>query len=91
MAKVTYKDAGVDLDIYRQSMTRLPRLLHRTYSPRVLPLDGGFAGLFQLDFADKLFARKYDNPVLVSCTDGVGQSSKWRCTRTAITRSASIW
>jgi phosphoribosylformylglycinamidine cyclo-ligase len=76
MAKVTYKDAGVDLDIYRQSMARLPRLLHRTYSPRVLPLDGGFAGLFQLDFADKLFARKYDNPVLVSCTDGVGTKLK---------------
>jgi phosphoribosylformylglycinamidine cyclo-ligase len=43
MAKATYKDAGVDLDVYRQSMARLPRLLHRTYSPRVIPLDGGFA------------------------------------------------
>ncbi|MDX1963107.1 MAG: phosphoribosylformylglycinamidine cyclo-ligase [Pirellulales bacterium] len=76
MAKVTYKDAGVDLEIYRQSMARLPRLLHRTYCPRVLPLDGGFAGLFQLDFADKLFARKYQQPVLVSCTDGVGTKLK---------------
>ena len=40
MAKATYKDAGVDLDVYRQSMARLPRLLHKTYSPRVIPLDG---------------------------------------------------
>lgn len=76
MAKVTYKDSGVDLEVYRQSMARLPRLLHRTYSPRVLPLDGGFAGLFQLDFAGKLFARNYQDPVLVSCTDGVGTKLK---------------
>lgn len=76
MAKATYKDAGVDLDVYRQSMARLPRLLHRTYSPRVIRNDGGFAGLFQLDFANALFARKYENPVLVSCTDGVGTKLK---------------
>ena len=68
MAKATYKDAGVDLELYRQSMARLPPLLHRTFSPRVLPLDGGFAGLFQLDFANHLFARNYKEPVLVSCT-----------------------
>jgi phosphoribosylformylglycinamidine cyclo-ligase len=76
MGKATYKDAGVDLEVYRQSMARLPRLLHRTYSPRVLPLDGGFAGLFQLDFSSPLFKRKYDDPVLVSCTDGVGTKLK---------------
>jgi phosphoribosylformylglycinamidine cyclo-ligase len=76
MAKATYKDAGVDLDVYRQAMARLPRLLHRTYSPRVIPLDGGFAGLFQLDFTNQLFARNYSDPVLVSCTDGVGTKLK---------------
>ena len=72
MSKITYKDAGVDLDIYQQSMERLPRLMHRTFSPRVMKLDGGFAGLFQLDFQQKLFARNYVNPVLVAGTDGVG-------------------
>jgi phosphoribosylformylglycinamidine cyclo-ligase len=76
MAKATYKDSGVDLDVYRQAMARLPRLLRRTYTPRVIPNDGGFAGLFQLDFANALFARKYDEPVLVSCTDGVGTKLK---------------
>ncbi|MBX9792297.1 MAG: phosphoribosylformylglycinamidine cyclo-ligase [Pirellulales bacterium] len=76
MAKVTYKDAGVDLDIYRESMARLPQLLRRTHSPRVLPLEGGFAGLFQLDFESPLFARRYQDPVLVSCTDGVGTKLK---------------
>ncbi len=76
MASVTYKDAGVDLDIYQESMAKLPRLMRRTHTPRVLPLEGGFAGLFQLDFAGKLFARDYKNPVLVSCTDGVGTKLK---------------
>jgi phosphoribosylformylglycinamidine cyclo-ligase len=76
VAKATYKDAGVDLDVYRESMARLPRLLSRTHSPRVLPLEGGFAGLFQLDFSSPLFARRYVDPVLVSCTDGVGTKLK---------------
>ncbi len=57
-------------------MARLPRLLRRTHSPRVLPAEGGFAGLFQLDFPGGLFARKYQDPVLVSCTDGVGTKLK---------------
>jgi phosphoribosylformylglycinamidine cyclo-ligase len=76
VAKVTYKDAGVDLDVYDEAMGRLPRLMHRTFSPRVLKLDGGFAGLFQLDFASRLFERKYEDPILVSCTDGVGTKLK---------------
>ena len=76
MAKATYQAAGVDLELYEQAMARLPRLLHRTYSPRVIPLEGGFAGLFQLDFTNQLFARKYVDPVLVSCTDGVGTKIK---------------
>jgi phosphoribosylformylglycinamidine cyclo-ligase len=76
VSKATYKESGVDLDIYRQSMARLPRLLRRTHSPRVLPAEGGFAGLFQLDFSDGLFARRYKDPVLVSGTDGVGTKLK---------------
>ncbi len=76
MAKATYKDAGVDLDVYEESMARLPRLLSRTRTPRVVPLDGGFAGLFRLDFSSPLFARNYEDPVLVSCTDGVGTKLK---------------
>ncbi len=76
MSKATSKDAGVDLEVYRESMSRLPRLMHRTYSPRVMKLDGGFAGLFQLDFASRLFARNYVDPVLVACTDGVGTKLK---------------
>ena len=76
MAKATYKDAGVNLDLYQESMSRLTKLLRGTYSPRVLPLDGGFAGLFQLDFDSPLFRRSYVDPVLVACTDGVGTKLK---------------
>ena len=46
--------------------------MHRTFSPRVIRQEGGFAGLFRLDFDGKLFARNYTEPVLVSGTDGVG-------------------
>ena len=77
MAPPTYKDAGVDLDRYADAMRRLPRWLGRTHSPRVLPAEGGFAGLFQLDFYDHaLFARRYRQPVLVAGTDGVGTKLK---------------
>jgi phosphoribosylformylglycinamidine cyclo-ligase len=76
MAKLTYKDSGVDLATYEESMSRLPRLMRRTHCPRVLPNEGGFAGLFKLDFAGGLFARNYSEPVLVSCTDGVGTKLK---------------
>jgi phosphoribosylformylglycinamidine cyclo-ligase len=75
-AKATYKSAGVDLDVYEQSMARLPSLMQRTFSPRVLPQAKGFAGMFQLDFASRLFARNYEEPVLVSATDGVGTKLK---------------
>ncbi len=27
----TYKDSGVDLELYEESMRRLPRLMHRTF------------------------------------------------------------
>ncbi len=76
MAKLTYRDAGVDLDVYHESMSRLPRLLARTQTPRVMPLPGGFAGLFRLDFGGGPFARNYREPVLVACTDGVGTKLK---------------
>lgn len=76
MAKATYKDAGVDLDQYADAMARLPRLIGRTHSPRVKRWENGFAGLFHLDFHSPLFARDYQDPLLVACTDGVGTKLK---------------
>lgn len=72
MSELSYKSSGVDLDVYKESMSRLPRLMHRTFSPRVLNWQGGFAGLFQLDFAKGIFQRNYEEPILVSGSDGVG-------------------
>src|SRR5690606_29737841 len=69
---LNYKSAGVDLDTYAESMGRIPALIGRTQTPRVLPLAGGFAGLFQL-LGD---GRSYEDPVLVSGTDGVGTKIK---------------
>ena len=62
MTGLSYKDSGVDLDVYNESMKRLLKLMHRTFSPRVKKLDGGFASLFQLDFDCKLFRRNYVDP-----------------------------
>lgn len=84
--KLTYRDAGLDLELYEQSLASLPPLLKRTHTPRVLPPPfparrggksvGGFASLFSLDFNSRLFARNYRHPVLVTCTDGVGTKLK---------------
>lgn len=76
MKSVTYRDAGLDLDIYEQTIATLPPLMRRTHTPRVLDGFGGFAALFSLDFNSRLFARNYRRPVLVTCTDGVGSKLK---------------
>jgi phosphoribosylformylglycinamidine cyclo-ligase len=68
MPSLTYKDAGLDLDLYDQAIDRLPALMQRTHSPRVMPLKDGFAGLFRLFDG----SHRYEDPVLVSGTDGVG-------------------
>src|SRR5205085_77232 len=72
MASVSYRDAGLDLDVYEQTLAGMAPLLRRTHTPRVLDGFGGFASLFSLDFNSRLFARNYRRPVLVTCTDGVG-------------------
>ena len=74
--KLSYRDAGLDLDLYEQSLAAMPPLLRRTHTPRVLDGFGGFASLFSLDFNSRLFARNYRHPVLIACTDGVGSKLK---------------
>lgn len=69
---ISYKDSGVDLDSYAEAMGRIPALLKRTQNSRVMPLAGGFAGLFKL-FSD---GHSYRDPVLVSGSDGVGTKLK---------------
>ncbi|MGE5756348.1 MAG: phosphoribosylformylglycinamidine cyclo-ligase [Planctomycetaceae bacterium] len=73
---IDYKAAGVDLDAYEETMGRLPPLLRRTYTPRVIEWRNGFAGLFRLDANIGLLSRTYRDPVLVASTDGVGTKLK---------------
>ena len=73
---IDYRGAGVDLDAYEETMRRLPPLLRRTYTNRVLDWPGGFAGLFRLDDHVRLLTRTYRDPVLVASTDGVGTKLK---------------
>lgn len=68
----TYRAAGVNLDAADQLEQRIGPLVRRTYGPRVISDHGGFSGAFRLDYDERLFARNYREPVLVSCTDGVG-------------------
>ena len=75
MSGATYSSAGVNLELYREGMARLPAHMRRTQCPRVMSQEGGFAALFQLDFKG-LFSRGYVDPLLVSCTDGVGTKLK---------------
>ncbi len=75
MSGATYSSAGVNLELYAEGMARLPAHMRRTHCPRVISPEGGFAALFQLDLKG-LFSRGYDDPVLVSCTDGVGTKLK---------------
>lgn len=68
--KVTYKDAGVDIDSGNSFVSLIKPMVKATYRPEVIADLGGFGGLFSLN------ASKYRNPVLVSGTDGVGTKLK---------------
>ncbi len=76
MSKISYRDAGLDLDLYEKSLAAMVPFVKRTHTPRVLDGFGGFASLFSLDYNSRLFARNYRHPVLVACTDGVGSKLK---------------
>ena len=71
-----YRSAGVDLTTYDETMARLPPLMRRTFTPRVIEWKDGFAGLFRLDDQIGLLSRTYRDPVLVASTDGVGTKLK---------------
>ena len=72
---LTYKDAGVDIETKGTFTDSIPAIMRRTYGPRVIDLPDGFAGLFALDKMG-LLAKRYREPVLAACTDGVGTKLK---------------
>ncbi len=67
---LTYKDSGVDKEAGYKQVQLIKNFVKKTYTPGVLSDIGGFAGLFQLD------TKAYEEPVLVSGTDGVGTKLK---------------
>lgn len=69
---VSYEESGVSISANDRMVERISRSVASTHSPRVIGLENGFAGLFRLDYDEKLFKRNYRHPVLVACTDGVG-------------------
>ncbi len=68
--KLTYKDSGVDKEAGYKQVSLIKEFVKETYTEGVLTDVGGFAGLFQLD------KEAYEEPVLVSGTDGVGTKLK---------------
>jgi phosphoribosylformylglycinamidine cyclo-ligase len=65
---LTYKDAGVDIDAGNASVELIKESVRSTYRSEVLGDLGGFGGLFAL--------KKYNEPILISGTDGVGTKLK---------------
>ncbi|CAM3665717.1 phosphoribosylformylglycinamidine cyclo-ligase [Cohnella lubricantis] len=65
-----YKQAGVDIAAGNEAVERMKKHVQRTFRPEVLTGLGGFGGLFSLN------KDKYEEPVLVSGTDGVGTKLK---------------
>ncbi|MHC4478434.1 MAG: AIR synthase related protein, partial [Planctomycetota bacterium] len=69
---VTYEQSGVSIDAGDEMVRRIQSAVASTFGPRVIDSEGSFAGLFRLDYDERLFKKNYRNPVLVACTDGVG-------------------
>ena len=67
---LTYAGAGVDISAGNRSVELIKESVRSTFRPGVLTDIGGFGGLFALNKA------KYQEPVLVSGTDGVGTKLK---------------
>jgi len=62
---LSYRDAGVDIDAGDSLVERIKPFAKRTMRPGVLAGIGGFGALFEI-------SKNYQEPVLVSGTDGVG-------------------
>jgi phosphoribosylformylglycinamidine cyclo-ligase len=69
---ISYEQSGVSIDANDRMVRRIYSAVASTFGPRVIESKDGFAGMFRLDYDEKLFKRNYKHPVLVACTDGVG-------------------
>jgi len=69
---ISYEQSGVNIDANDEMVRQIYSCVASTFGPRVISSGNSFAGMFRLDYDEKLFKRNYKNPVLVACTDGVG-------------------
>ena len=65
-----YRAAGVDLEAAEEAVDRIRSLVASTARPEVVGGIGGFGGFFAFD------PGRYEKPLLVSTTDGVGTKSE---------------
>jgi phosphoribosylformylglycinamidine cyclo-ligase len=68
--RVSYKDAGVDIEKGDAFVQAIKPMVESTFRPEVLTKIGGFAGCVSLNL------ERYKKPILVSSTDGVGTKLK---------------
>ncbi len=67
---LSYRAAGVDLEAAEEAVDRIRSLVASTARPEVIGGIGGFGGFFAFD------PGRYEKPLLVSTTDGVGTKSE---------------
>ncbi|MBK9114893.1 MAG: phosphoribosylformylglycinamidine cyclo-ligase [Betaproteobacteria bacterium] len=67
--RLSYRDAGVDIDAGDALVERIKPFAKRTMRPEVLAGIGGFGGLVEI-------GKRFREPVLVAGTDGVGTKLK---------------
>src|SRR5216684_3901300 len=68
--QVTYRDAGVDIDVANRATEKIKELARGTFNARTLSEIGSFGGMFDGAFP------KLRQPVLVASADGVGTKLK---------------
>lgn len=69
MSKITYKDAGVDIEAGYEAVSLMKKHISKTMIPGVMKTPDSFFSAFELP-------KGYEEPVLVSSTDGVGTKLK---------------